>query len=416
MLHLIYTFIYCLLLFFLLPKEYFRRPADIRRKWFREKIGLFDKNPSLKKTIWIHAVSVGEVISITTFLRKLYSTSPDLNLIVSTVTDTGQKIAKERLSDIAKIIYFPLDIPYCIKRAIDNLNPSTFMIIETELWPNMLKELKKKSIPILLVNGRISQKSFSGYKKIKYFIKDVLKNIDFYLMQNALYAERIIQLGAPQQRVYITGSFKFDVQPSTSPSWTKLLKGRILVAGSTHYPEEEIILDSFLNLLTEFDNLILILAPRHPERFEEVEELVKSKNLNYIKRTDIETFDQTLKGPLVILLNVIGELASIYAICDIAIIGGSFIKHGGQNPLEPAYWGKVIICGPSMENFPFIEEFIKEKAIIMSSKKDLYDDIFRLLKKEEDLEKIGKKARDLYYKNSGATDRVLKILKDINVL
>lgn len=413
MIYRIYSLIYFIALFFILPLEYLKRPASIRKRWLKERIGHFDISPKIGKNIWIHAVSVGEVISAIAFVKKINSLYPDIDIIISTVTDTGQKVAKDRLSKIARIIYVPFDLRFCIKKTIDYFNPSLFIIMETELWPNLIRECKRRLIPVILINGRISEKSFEGYQKLAFFMGKLLRDIDIFCMQNELYANRIKRLGADAQKVFITGNFKFDTKPpSTPPEWAKSLKGRVLVAGSTHYPEEEIILNAYIQLRNSFSELILILAPRHPERFEEVEELVKSKDLKYIKKSELTSEREINTGSLVIILDVIGELASIYACCDIAIIGGSFIKHGGQNPLEPAYWSKAIICGPSMENFPFIDDFFKEKGAIETDKENLYLTIYELLQNREQIIDMGRSARRLYEKNSGATDRVLEIIRN----
>ncbi len=413
MIYPIYSIIYFFILLFLLPIEYFKRPSDIRKRWLKERVGVFEDSSEINKknTIWIHAVSVGEVISAEAFIKKLNALYPDFNIILSTVTDTGQKVAKERLSNIAQIIYVPFDLSFCVKKTIDYFKPSLMIIMETELWPNIIRECKKKLIPVILINGRISEKSFKGYKRLGFFMHDILKNIDKFCMQNELYAERIKKLGAMPAKICVTGNFKFDTKPpSEPPEWTKFLKGRVIVAGSTHYPEEDIILNTYIKLMSIFPDLILILAPRHPERFKEVEELVKNKALRYIKKTDLRHNSAPLSGSIVIILDVIGELASTYGCCEIAIIGGSFIKHGGQNPLEPAYWSKGIICGPSMENFPFIEEFYKENGALKTDKENLYIAIYELLQNKEKLIYMGREAIRLYEKNAGATDKVLEII------
>lgn len=409
MIYHIYTSIYILALIFLLPFEYLKRPANIRKRWLRERTGFFDIPVNNKKpSIWIHAVSVGEVISSVAFIKQIKESYPEIQIIVSTVTDTGQKVAKERISDIARIIYMPFDTPIFIKKALDYLNPSLMIIMETELWPNIIKECKRRNIPVMLINGRISEKSYKGYKRLGFFMKDIIRDIDNFCMQNELYSERIRNLGASAEKIKVTGNFKFDTKPpSKIPEWTNLLNGRVIVAGSTHNPEEDIIIDSYIRLTKDFPELILILAPRHPERFKTVEDLLKKKGLQYIKRSDLRSNSPNIIGPIVVILDVIGELASVYGACDIAIIGGSFIKHGGQNPLEPAYWSKAIVCGQSMENFPFIEEFYEKKAAIKTDKINLYNTLYELLQSPKRLFYMGREAKKLYEKNSGAIDRAL---------
>ncbi len=413
MLYLIYTIIYIFVLVFILPFEYFKRQRDNRRSWIRERIGMSPNPVSSKEPcLWFHAVSVGEVVSAVAFIQMIKSAYPDFRIIVSTVTDTGRKVAYERLANIARIVYIPFDIPLFIRNALSHYNPFLFIIMETELWPNIINQLKKAGIPIILINGRISERSFNGYQKIGFFIKDILQKIDKFSMQNELYAQRIIKLGALPEKTFAAGNFKFDARPPGAiPEWMKSLQGKIIIAGSTHYPEESIVLNSYIKLIEKFPSLTLILAPRHPERFKEVEDLVKKKGLRYIKRSDLLAQMSFEHASVVVILDVIGELASVYGGCDIAIIGGSFIKHGGQNPLEPAYWSKGIVCGPSMENFPFIEEFYTKKAALKADRETLHDCLYKLMESPEEILLMGKRARDIYDNNSGAMARTFNIVK-----
>lgn len=413
MLYFLYTIIYISVLIVLLPFEYLRRTRQNRRIWLRERMAIsVVSKEDIKPSMWIHAVSVGEVASAVPFIKKINSAFPNLQIIVSTVTDTGRKVAIERLADIAKIVYIPFDIPLFIRSAINRYSPSIFIIMETELWPNIIKEFSKTGIPVVLINGRISERSYNGYLKIRFFIKDVLQKMDKLCMQNELYAKRIMELGAPAERLFTTGNFKFDARPPGAiPEWTKILNGKVIIAGSTHNPEEELILKSYVKLKAQFPALTLILAPRHPERFKEVEELVKKIGLKCIKRTDLQSQNFSKIEPTVVILDVIGELASVYGACDLAIIGGSFIKHGGQNPLEPAFWSKPILCGPSMENFPFIEEFYREKAALKTNEKTLFDCLANLLMDPEEISLMGKRARELYLKNSGAIDKTFNVVR-----
>lgn len=415
--YLIYSFIYTIALLIILPFEYLKRPRDIRKRWLKERFGLL---PFSSRPIWIHAVSVGEVIAVIPLIKKIKERYPDKDLLLSTVTDTGQKVAKERLGSIANIIYLPFDLRPFIKGALKKINPLLFIIMETELWPNIIRTMEEHRIPILLMNGRISERSFRGYKRVGFFLKDILKRIDIFCMQNELYSERIRALGAVKDRVIDIGSFKFDTKPPSSiPEWTGILhnKGLVIIAGSTHSAEEELILDIYLRLIKDFPKINLIIAPRHPERFIEVEGLIKDKGLKYLKRSEIVTSKNRLGSPciettgIVILIDTIGELASLYGASDIAIIGGSFIKHGGQNPLEPAYWGKAIVCGPHMENFPFIHDFYNEGGAIKADRDNLYEILRGLINSPERISDMGRIAKALYERNRGATERAIKIIE-----
>jgi 3-deoxy-D-manno-octulosonic-acid transferase len=268
--------------------------------------------------------------------------------------------------------------------------------METELWPNAIRILGRSGVPVLLMNGRISGRSFGGYKKLRFFIKDVMKNVSIFCMQNELYAERIKELGAEPDKIKAIGNFKFDTRPSsTVPEWTRIFRRQktedrrqarekefVIIAGSTHRTEEELIIDAYIKLRADFPQINLIIAPRHPERFREVEELIGKKGIKYLKRSDVTGHGSRVTG-VVILLDVIGELSSVYGACDVAIMGGSFIEHGGQNPLEPAYWGKAIVCGPHMENFPFIDDFYRGGGALKTDADNLYESLRSLLTSPE---------------------------------
>jgi 3-deoxy-D-manno-octulosonic-acid transferase len=424
--YLAYSILYLIALLFLFPFEYLKRPNELRGRWIKERFGKYsaevrkrgaaEEKTSELNTVWIHAVSVGEVIASVFLIKKIKEVYPSTEIVVSTVTDTGQKIAEERLSDLAKIIYMPFDLPFSIKNALRFVKPSLFIIMETELWPNVIGILARSGVPVLLMNGRISGRSFGRYKKLRFFIKDVMKNVSIFCMQNELYAERIKELGAEPDKIKAIGNFKFDTKPSSHiPEWTNILQGATIIAGSTHRTEEDLIIDAYTKLKSDFPQLNLIVAPRHPERFREVEGLLQRKGLQYIKRSDIPFFRSSAlpnfrSSALVILLDVIGELSSVYGACDIAIMGGSFIEHGGQNPLEPAYWGKAIICGPHMENFPFIDDFYRGGGALKVDSDTLCESLKGLLISPEKISSMGKVAKELYEKNSGATDRAMEII------
>jgi 3-deoxy-D-manno-octulosonic-acid transferase len=419
MMLLIYTILYTLALFVIFPFEYFRKPQEQRSRWLHERLGIFaaciaETTPD-KKVVWIHAVSVGEAAAAVSIVKKIKTVHPEVDIFISTVTDTGQKIATERLGHLARIIYVPFDLPGCISGTLAHVRPSLFIIMETEIWPNIIMMMKQRGIPVLLINGRISEKSFTGYMKAGYFIKKVLKDIAVFGMQDEEYARRIRLLGAAPESVIVTGNLKFDMQPASGiPEWTDMLAGITIIAGSTHKPEEDIVLDAYQKLLVANPGLNLIIAPRHPARFAEVAELLAQRKLRFIKRSEINGLSEEQKkgssDGLVVLLDVIGELAALYGAADIAVMGGSFIEHGGQNPLEPAYWGKAIVCGPHMENFPFMYDFYSSNAAIRAEASSLSEDLNYLITSENKRLEIGRAARVLYGKNTGATERSMEII------
>jgi len=261
-LRLIYSFLYSIALFFILPFQYKKRPKDLRQRWLREKFGTFNfslfslSEPAAagnSSLIWIHAVSVGEVIASLPLLQRLKDRYPSAILVLSTITDTGQKIAMGKAPEGTKVIYLPFDLKFILKRTLKNIQPNLFITLETELWPNLLATLKQHKIPAVVMNGRISDDSFKGYKRIKFFMRGIIGNVDLFCMQDAVYAERIKELGAPEDRIRVLGSFKFDTLPSLHiPEWTKLLSHPVIIAGSTHRGEEELILASFTKLKKDF--------------------------------------------------------------------------------------------------------------------------------------------------------------------
>jgi len=413
--YLIYSILYSVAVILLLPFEYFKRPKEIRKKWLRERFG---RGPGASRkdgqdgVIWIHAVSVGEVMAATPLLKALKEKYPSKPVILSTVTDTGQKVANERAPEGTQIVYLPLDIPPILNAVVKRTAPLILIVIETELWPNMFRVFKRNVIPIILLNGRISEKSFRGYRKISFFMKKVLSCVDFFGMQNEEYAERLISLGVPAARVRRIGNFKFDVRPSPLiPEWTERIYGQVITAGSTHEGEEDLITSVYSRIREEFPDLNLILAPRHPERFHDVEEMLGSKGLSFLKRSALgdQGPGDMLRG-VIIVLDTVGELSAIYGISDMAIIGKSFRGFGGQNPLEPAYWGKPVICGPHMENFPVIRDFFKAGAAIETDENNLYAELKELLLRPEKARDIGLRGHEIYRKNAGAVRAAMEIV------
>lgn len=415
-LKLIYSFLYFIVLICLLPFQYRKRPKDLRKRWLREKFGTFNFSLSTfnSSLIWIHAVSVGEVIASLPLLEKLKVRYPSVSLVLSTITDTGQRVALEKVPDRTKVIYLPFDLSFILERTLKNIQPNLFITIETELWPNLLMTLKKRKIPAVVMNGRISDDSFKGYKKIKFFMQSIISCVDLFCMQDAVYAGRIKELGAQEEKIRVIGSFKFDTVPSLNiPEWTELLTHPVIIAGSTHRGEEDLLVSFYIELKKDFPDLSLIVAPRHPERFGEVEGFVKAKGLSYMKRSQLSS-DSPLHPftnsplPSIVILDAVGELALVYGVSDVAVIGGSFIEHGGHNLLEPAFWGKPIICGPHMENFPFAKEFYEKGAAIETDSSSLCEKLKELLQSQEKRKAMGDKAKELYNEKAGAVEKAMK--------
>ncbi len=412
----IYSFIYAAVIVMLFVPQYLERPKELRRKWLREKLGYFPKTDS---SLWVHAVSVGEVFASVPLLKKLREEYPDLPIILSTVTDTGQKVAS-KVPHGMTVVYLPFDIGFVLRRCLRRVNAKILITIETELWPNMFRIFGDGGVPVVILNGRISEKSSKGYEKVSFFMKKVFDYVRIFGMQSQMDADRVIRIGADPGKVMILGNFKFDGSiPAGIPSWALAIKGPVIVAGSTHRGEEEIIIDAYRENLERLPELKLLLAPRHPDRFSEVADLLRTKGIPFIKRTELCDLPDAIPvnkartiNKNVVLLDSVGELSAVYGIADIAIVGKSFTGHGGQNPLEPAFWGKPILCGPHMENFPFIRDFYREGAAFEVEQTGLAKKIKELLMSPEDAEAAGKKGKELYQRNSGAVERAMKIVRE----
>ncbi|HSB52534.1 MAG TPA: 3-deoxy-D-manno-octulosonic acid transferase, partial [Dissulfurispiraceae bacterium] len=387
-----YSLLYAVVLIVLSPFEFFRRPPGARMRWLKERLGRYETLPLAgspdRETLWLHAVSVGETIAAVPLVRKIASRHRSLRIVVSTVTDTGQQVARERLGDDAHVVYVPFDLPWTVRRALDRLKPSLLIIMETELWPNLIMTARSRGVPVLVVNGRISERSYSGYRRIAFFLLPVLRAVDLFCMQNEVYAERVRVLGAPAGKVKVLGSLKFDTRPlKPVPPWTGILEGPVIVAGSTHRSEEDLILGAYVELKRDIPDLNLILVPRHPERFGEVEDVTSRRGLNYLKRSELDATSAPAPGSrrsgVVVILDAMGELSAVYGACDVAVMGGSFIPRGGQNPLEPAYWAKPVVCGPHMENFAFIREFYQSGGAVEVDARSLPGRLLELLRSPE---------------------------------
>ena len=407
----------------------------------RERLGL--STTSLEKlpadfagAIWIHAVSVGELLSGVTLAKRLKEAYPGRPLVVSTTTITGQSLARERMPFADAIFYFPLDWTFCVRRVLRAARPSLVIVLETEIWPNFLREARRQNIPVLFVGGRISDRSFARYQRylskfgffLRPFLRTALANASAFLMQSEKDGERIRALGAPAERVSVSGNLKYDMElPTATPlsSWLEAearRQGRspIVVAGSVVATEEPLALIAFGVLQGEHPNALLVLAPRKPERFEAAAEFIHESRRKFIRRSQLALSGHTQGATVgnngsiprdvtVILLDTIGELASLYRLADGAFVGGSLVPSGGHNILEPAAFGRIPVFGPSMENFAEIAtRFVSaDAAIQVESPEDAGVAWIELLRNPERRQKMGENAKHLIDSSRGATDRAL---------
>ncbi|HEX8195488.1 MAG TPA: 3-deoxy-D-manno-octulosonic acid transferase [Pyrinomonadaceae bacterium] len=327
-----------------------------------------------KPIIWLHAVSVGETNAAKPLVKEILKNFPDYKLVVSTTTKTGQTLAREIFkNEAALVFYFPFDWSFVVRRALEKINPSVVLIMETELWFNFLRESKRRKIKIALVNGRLSEKSFKNYKLIREFVRRALANLDLALMSGEHDAERLIELGCAAEKTFVTGNIKFDLETGKS-ELTEALRQRfaiddarpLIVAASTHAPEERWIIESYRIFRDKFwaeNALRLLIAPRHPERFAEVAELMQNSGFRFARRS--ASMSETDIDADLILLDSIGELRAVYELAEVVFIGGSLIPHGGQNVLEPAAAKKAIVTGFYTMNFAGIIKILSAKEAIV---------------------------------------------------
>jgi 3-deoxy-D-manno-octulosonic-acid transferase len=399
-------------------------------------LGAIDGLPSGRQgAIWIHAVSVGELLSSIGLAKRLKEAHPGRPLVVSTTTTTGQALARERMQFADAVFYFPLDWTFCVRRLLRGVRPAVVIILETEIWPNFLREAQRQNIPVLFVSGRISDRSFERYQRyfgrvgfvLRPLLRNALGNASAFLMQSERDAERIRALGAPAERVSVSGNLKYDMDiPAATPlsSWLEAearRQGRspIVVAGSVVATEEPLALIAFGVVQGEHPNALLVLAPRKPERFEAAAEFIQESRRKFIRRSQLAldghapgaaaTNGTISREVTVILLDSIGELASLYRLADGAFVGGSLVPSGGHNILEPAAFGKIPVFGPSMENFSEIaSRFVAaDAAIQVESPEDAGVAWIELLRDPERRSRMSKNAKHLVDNSRGATDRVL---------
>jgi 3-deoxy-D-manno-octulosonic-acid transferase len=358
------------------------------------------------RPIWVHAVSVGEVMAAHPLIRELKRKFPDTKLILSTVTVTGNYTALQRVPEADAVFFFPFDFPFVVRRVIERINPHIVLVAETELWPNFFRELTRRGIPSAVINGRISPRSHKNYMKFSKFFTDVFRQVSLFCMQSAEDAARIREIGAPQDRVIVTGNLKFDQKiPSNTSNPLSLAPGsKVITAGSTHRGEEAALLWVFRRLREKFPEIILIIAPRHPERFDEVEGLINKAGYDCQRRTRLRG---TVKD--VLLLDTIGELRSFYSICDIAFVGGSLVKVGGHNLLEPALMKKPVIFSRYMFNFKEISEALISAGggILVKDQEELFIECEKLLSDPELASRIGARAFSVIEANSGAAQKTI---------
>lgn len=382
----------------------------------KDKLGFFP-TPLLKKTktILFYGVSVGEVTAMENLIKKIKETFPEINIVVMTGTQTGQEIAHKKLGETATFItYFPFDFPFCIENMLNKIKPDAIFVMETELWPNFAHMVNNKKIPLYIINARISDRTYKGYKKLKFFFAPILKKYTAIFPQSVQDKNKLISLGANPDTTTIMGNLKFDIkQPEVKDlDFVKKPQQKIILAGSTHTGEDEIILKIYNELKKDVSNLKLIIAPRH------IQEKYNFDCGYHSKRDTFENND-------VILLDTMGELGKFYSICDVAFIGGSFRGKngdnlwgkgvGGHNPLEATIFNKPVVSGPSIHNFKDIYAILTstEAGKVVKTQEELKTAIEKLLTDSEYYTKASQDCEKVFEQNKGALDFVLNVLQGV---
>jgi|APTNR8051073442_1049403.scaffolds.fasta_scaffold00016_203 3-deoxy-D-manno-octulosonic-acid transferase len=378
------------------------------------------------RRVWVHAVSVGEIFVALKLMEQWRERRPEVHFVLTTNTSTGHSIAAKKLDARDVLLYFPLDAPWIIRRVLDTLDPLALILVELELWPNLVRMAHARSVPVILVNGRVSDHSFGGYQKLRAFTRRLLPLVDALCVQTKLDGERLVALGARADRVRVLGTAKYDVatfDPSGESAARELLRRArindtdlILLGGSTWAGEEQALLDTYKGLKTRYRNLVLVLAPRHVERTPEVLREIKESHMSVVRRSDLKNPDFPVRArPQVFLLDTTGELMHFYACADIIFVGKSLTQHGGQNPIEPALYGKPIVVGRNMENFRAVVEDLRaaEAVVEVGDLQSLRRSLDDLCSNPARRLALGEAAARLVREKVGATERTLDLLDTV---
>ncbi len=388
-----------------------RKAPDYRRR-IGERFGL--RLPAQQAGgIWIHAVSVGETLAAVPLIKKLQAAYPRRRILLTTMTPTGSAQVRRSFGDSVTHVYAPYDLPFAVRRFLAVMRPELLLIIETELWPNILYNSAQRGIPVLLMNARLSQNSAQGYARLGRLTRAMLRNLTFVCAQNARDAERFTRLGLAGDRVAITGSIKFDVDfdqamreraRQVRVQWSAGEQRHIWIAASTHHGEDAIVLAAQQQLLRQFPDLLLVIVPRHPERFDAVYALCEASAIPVQRRSKVRALD---KATRILLVDSMGELSLLFGACDIAFVGGSLVPTGGHNMIEPAAWGLPVMCGPELFNFTDVARALVEQGglTIVRDEHQLVTQIARLLTDEALRQQAADTNRQVVERNRGALQR-----------
>jgi len=375
-----------------------------------------------RPVIWVHAVSVGEVLAISRLVKTLDAALPEFMIVVSTTTRTGQALARERFG-AKRVFYFPLDLPWAVRVYLQALQPRLLVLAETEFWPNLLSGCYRRKIPVVVVNARVSDRSWPRSRRLRRLWRPILAPLSRVLAQSETDAERLKAIGCRPERVTVAGNLKFDVRAAEEAEATRLLRAlagglRLIVAGSTLEGEEAALLEAWPRLLAADPQLAMVLGVRHPERFDAVAALLEGSGVAWVRRSEWRNQpSKTLKplhGGQIVLLDTIGERASVYSLADVAFVGGSLVPAGGHNPLEPAQFGVPIVMGAHFANFRAItENLLAQQAVRIAAKEELAAVLIEVLGDSSKAQVMGERAREVFLSQAGATGRTVDALMEL---
>lgn len=392
----------------------------IVRAGLRKQVASAEQNGS-RPVIWLHAVSVGEVLAAGRLVAELDRTLPQFQLFISTTTRTGQALARERFGR-DRVFYCPLDLPWAVRAYLEALRPRMLVLAETEFWPNLLSGCFRRGIPVAVVNARVSDRSWPRYRRLRVLWRPVLSRLAHVLAQSQTDAERLREIGCAADRISTAGNLKFDVRATEESEATRQLKARarglrLLVAGSTLEGEEAALLEAWPRLRAALPQLTMVLAPRHPERFNAAAGLLEKSGVSWVRRSAWRAEQgalQPLSAGQVVLLDTIGELASVYSLAAAAFVGGSLVPAGGHNPLEPAQFGVPIVMGPHYANFrAIVDDLAAHNAIRIVANDDLSAALVDLLNNRDAACAMGERAREVFAAQAGATGRCVSALRNL---
>ena len=388
------------------------------RAGFVQRLGFVPRRPGERQCLWVHGVSVGEVASARTLVEAFARRFPDWDVVVSTTTDTGQQTARRLYSD-RLVFYYPLDFSFAVRRTFSRIRPDLVCLMELEMWPNFLRVAEWEGVPVLLANGVLSRWSYRLHKRFWRLLRGTYGRIRTFAVQTERYADRLRELGVPEEKITVTGNVKYDTidtspaEPRTPLAEELTLRqdDLVLVAGSTHAGEETILLDTYVGLRDRVPRLRLMLAPRHPERFDEVAGLAAGRGLAVVRRSGKRS-PAGGADPPVILIDTLGELVSMYEFADVVFVGGTLVPVGGHNVMEPAGRGKMPVVGPYTEKTVEDVELLRARdaAVQVADGEQLVEVLGDLLAESAGLEQAGQRARQVVIENQGATARDLELL------